>query len=75
MVILDQVDLTHILRVLRADKDRTVEACMLLEERLRAIGDGERVRLEREVALCTAELTSINGLIEKIWQLLASQRH
>lgn len=75
MVILDQVDLTHILRVLRADRDRTVEACMLLEERLRAIGDGERVRLEQEVALCTAELACINALIEKVWTLLTSQRH
>lgn len=75
MVILDRVDLTHILRVLRADRDRTVEVCMLLEERLRAIGDGEREKLAREIALCTAELASINGLIEKVWQLLASVRH
>jgi hypothetical protein len=72
---LTAADLTHILRVLRADRDRTVEACMLLEERLRAIGDGERVKLTREVQLCTAELAVINILIEKLWKLLHSQRH
>lgn len=75
MEFLTVVDLTHILRVLRADRDRTVETCMQMEERLRTIQDGERVRLTREVELCTAELTAINDLISKVWTLLHTGRH
>lgn len=75
MVVLDQADLLSILRVLRADRDRNVEACMLLQERIRTIGDGERAKMIGEVNLAIAELTAINALIEKVWQLLHAIRH
>jgi hypothetical protein len=70
-----QIDVQVILRVMRAERDKLTEVKMLLEERLRAIGDGEKTGLQAEINLIESEIHAVGVVITKVWNIITAIKH
>lgn len=66
---LTKTDIQQILMVLRDKRDALVQTEVTLTERLRATGDGERHRLQREVEMVKADIDALTNVIARLWEV------
>lgn len=71
---LSLADVQQVLRICRAERDRLTVTETVLSERLRAIGDGEKLQLQREITMVGAEITALSTVIQKLWTLIGNIR-